>query len=386
MVSGDLSTPSKRPWPFLAIMVLLAPHLVGIFFLFPRYAFTEGDADLKIFSVAVALFTLLTFAGLWLNKPWALWASLVVVSLKATIDLFAWAVDFDRTWTAVGALLLAAVAVLAFREAVPPTSKVGAYQRILFGCVLAFAAWVAFWGLFLPAQIGIALPLSAPPLHARFLGAMYLAGATFMLLGLLARHWHEARVVTVILALWTGGLGLVSVLHLDVFRWSQGATWFWFVAYIGFPLLAAWIAWCQRKETAHPDEREISGGLRIYLYVQGAIMLVLGLLLLIVPAYMTTVWPWGISVVLAQIYGSPFLAYGVGSLYAARQRAWSEVRIAVSGTLVFVLGVLGASVLHAATFNPSAPSVWLWFGCLGIAGLAMLLFFALPSLRTAKAT
>jgi len=377
---------SHRSSATIAIVVLLLPHLVGIIWLFPRHAFTEGDLELRVFAVGVALVTLLTLVGLVLRKPWALWTTLVVVACKLTIDLFAWAQNYDRTLILIGVLLLAAIVVLVFREAVAPVGRVSAYQRTLFGFVLAFAAWVAIWGLFFPVQIGSRLPLTVPPMHARFLGAMYLSGSIFMLLGMLAKDWHEVRVLTVILAVWTGMLGFVSVLNLSTFDWSRGPIWFWFVAYTGFPLIALWVAWCQRKETAHPEEGAMSGAMRAYFYAQGAISALLALCLLVAPRFMTTVWPWGIAVVVAQIYGAPFLAYGIGSLYAARQRSWREVRIVVYGTLAFALGVLIASMLHASLFDARAPSAWLWFGGFGIASLALLLFSVLPSLRTQSST
>ncbi len=382
MAAAGLSTSSRRSWAVTAIIVLLLPQLIGIFGLFPRYAFAESAIGLRVFAVAVALFTLLTIVGLWLRKPWALWATLVVVAVKAIMDLSAFVHNVDPTLTPVSMLLLAVIVVLVFREAAPPFAQVGAYQRVLFGLVLAFAAWVAFWGLFFPAQIGSYLPITVAPLHARFLGAIYLSGSVFMLLGMLAKQWHEARVVTVILAVWTGMLGFVSILNLPAFDWSRGPTWFWFLAYFGFPLIALWVAWCQRHETAHPARGAISQALRAYLIIQGGIFIALALCLLVAPRFMTTVWPWAIPVLAAQIYGAPFLAYGLGSLYAARQQAWSEVRIAVLGTLVFALGVLAASMLHANLFDMRAPSAWLWFGGFGVAGLALLFFAGTQSLRT----
>jgi hypothetical protein len=383
---GGPSTASRRPWAITAIIVLLLPQLVGILGLFPYFAFSEGDIGLRVFAVGVALFTLLTLAGLWMGKPWALWATLAVVPFKATIDLFAWAQNFDRALTLPSALLLAAVVILVFREAVPPVQQVSAYQRVLFGFVLAFAAWVAVWGLIFPAQIGTTLALKVPPLHARVLGAMYLSGSVFMLLAMLARDWHEVRVVTVILLVWTGMLGFVSTLNLSAFDWSHGPTWFWFVAYLGYPLIALWILWCQRTETTHPKEGAISSGLRVYLYGQGAAAVVLALCLLVAPRAMTTVWPWPIPALVAHIYAAPFLAYGIGSLYAARQRTWSEVRFVVIGTLVFAIGVLIASMIHADLFDLRTPSAWLWFGGFGIASLAPLIFSVLPSLRTQPST
>jgi hypothetical protein len=364
------------------MIVLLLPQLVGILGLFPHYAFTKGDIDLRVFAVGVALFSLLTVGGLWRGRPWALWATLVVVACKATILLFAWATDYDRIGPLFSAPLLAAIVVLVFREGIAPVRQVTAYQRALYGCVLAFAAWVAVWGLFFPAQIGSRLPLTVPPLHARFLGAMYLSGSAFMLLAMLAREWHQVRVATVILAVWTGMLGFISVLNLSSFDWSRGPLWFWFVAYMGFPLVAVWVAWCQRSETAHPDAGPMSAVLRVYLYAQGAIATLLAICLALAPAAMTTVWPWSIPTLVAHIYCAPFLAYGLGSLYAARQRDWSEVGIVVYGTLVFALGVLIASMLHANLFDPRSLSAWLWFGGFGVATLALAAFAVWPMLRS----
>jgi len=387
MASGKLSVSATRASMNTVIMVLLLLHLPSILFLFPLHALTQGDIALTIFAIALALFTLLTFAGLWLRKSWALWATLVVVACKATIDLFTWSQNPTSALVPASMLVLVVIAVLVFIPATPPTRHVTPYQRALFASVVAFAAWVAVWGLFFPAQIASRLPLTVPPLHARFLGAMYLAGSVFMLLAMLAKDWHEIRVVTMILALWTGMLGAVSIVNLAALDWSRGPLWFWFVAYLGFPLVALWVAWSQRGETDHPDEGEISPALRAYLYGQGAAALVLALCLLAAPQFMTTVWPWPVAALVAHIYGAPFLAFGFGSLYAARQRTWSEVRITVLGTLVFALGVLTASLIHAGLFNPRSPSVWLWFGGFGLATVALVAFALVPALRmrTSKA-
>ena len=73
----------------------------------------------------------------------------------------------------------------------------------------------------------------------------------------------------------------------------------------------------------------------------------------------------------------------VGSLYAARQQRWAEVRIVIWATLVFSLGVLIASLLHSKLFNLAGPSAWLWFGGFGVATLALALFGLAPVLRVA---
>jgi hypothetical protein len=141
------------------------------------------------------------------------------------------------------------------------------------------------------------------------------------------------------------------------------------------------VAWCQRSEAAHPDGPEISGLLRAYLYAQGTVTVVLALCLLAAPLLMSEMWPWPVVPLVANIYGAPFLAFGLGSLHAARQHTWSEVRIAVIGTLVFALGVLVASLIHAGLFDPLTPSAWLWFGGFGTATTALAAFALLRPLR-----
>jgi len=103
--------------------------------------------------------------------------------------------------------------------------------------------------------------------------------------------------------------------------------------------------------------------------------------------FMSRMWPWAIKVLLAQIYGAPFLSYGLGSLYAARLRTWSEVRIVIFGTLAFTVGVLLASMLRANLFDARTPSAWLWFGSFAVASAALLLFTVIPVLcRTPRSS
>src|SRR5204863_6758331 len=211
----------------------------------------------------------------------------------------------------------------------PSSKAVARRQRIFFGIIVAFPAWVAAGGIFFTHRIDDFLPFVVPPLHARFISAMYLAGATMMLFATRARDWHEIRVVTVILAIWTGVLGLVSILHLDAFHWTARPTWFWWFAYIWFPLGAAFISWNQKRETDHPAEPSLSPLLRGFLAALGAVVIIFGFVSLLTPATMIKLWPWAITTLLAQIYSAPFLAYGVGCPYASRQHGWSEIRISI---------------------------------------------------------
>jgi hypothetical protein len=385
MATAGSTTATFNPRVTAALILFTLLQAIVVFALFPYpyyYALTQENNGLEIMAVVFALFVPLTVAGFWMNKPWSLWAALLAVTCAATLVLFSWSRGDSLTILSTASTILVLTTALVFRAGSRLGPTVGRYQRALFGCVLLFAAWVAVWGLFLPARIGEALPIAAPPLHARFLGVMYLSGATFMLFGMLAQTWSEVRVVTLILAVWTGLLGFVSVLNLIAFDWSRKPTWFWFFAYIGYPLIALWIVWCQRRENEHPAGPPLSSAVLTFLYLLGTIATVLALALLLAPHFMVTIWPWRAPVLLAQIYGAPFLAYGLGSLYAARQRTWSEVSIPVLGMLVFAMGVLAASTLHRNLFQMDTLSAWLWFGGFGLISLIMAALLTLPSLRT----
>jgi hypothetical protein len=212
---------------------------------------------------------------------------------------------------------------------------------------------------------------------------MYAAGATMMLFATLARAWYQVRVVTLILGTWTGLLGIVSLLHLGAFNWAWRPTWFWWFAYIWFPLGAAFLFWSQRSEQDHPDEAPLSPLLRAFLLMQGVIAVVLALGLLFLPDRMIPLWPWRITPLLTQIYSAPFLAYGIGSLYTARQHGWSEARIPVMAITVLTTVAVVASFIHSGTFNAANLSTWVWFGGLGLVAIGLATLVVSPRLRSA---
>ena len=375
-MSESASLPTHaRPTEVWPMRLLLLAACVGIVGVFPLHAFgTPHDLGFRAFALALAGFGLITVAGVWTDRPWASWAVMSLVSLKLTVDVYGWATVADRRLallSLVSALVNLVLVALVFRRGPSPRPAPGRLDRVYFACVLALAAVVGIWGMFLPGRVAAVLPFGVPPLHARFLGAMYLSGATFMLLALRAGRWTALRVVLPMIAIWTGMLGLVSLGHLAAFDWSRTQTWVWFAAYIGYPLLAAWIAWQQRGAPEPAVERRTSDGLRRYLGVQGALVTLLALALLGAPTAMSARWPWAITPLLAQIYSAPFLSYGLGSLLASRQPDRAALSIVLPATLVFSAGVLAASARHAGLFDPGRVATWLWFGAFGLATLAL---------------
>ncbi|MCB0208556.1 MAG: hypothetical protein KDJ52_04485 [Anaerolineae bacterium] len=257
-------------------------------------------------------------------------------------------------------------------------------QKIYFAAVGLLALWVGMWGYFIPGQIDKAIPWLVPPLHARFLGAMYLSGLTFMVGGILAHYYAEVRVMIRVIAIWTGMLFVVSLFYLGEFDYSHRPVWFWFAAYIIYPLIALWLMWRDRTLRENVDGTLLPAWVRSYLLAQGVVVTLLALVLLLAPEFMVTIWPWNITRLLAQIYSAPFLAYGISSLMLSRKQTWLEVWVVITGTFVFALGVLLASFIHRQLFSPANLSTWLWFGGFLLATV-MLGLLSVRSIREGRA-
>lgn len=241
--------------------------------------------------------------------------------------------------------------------------------KIYYAAVGLLALWVGAWGYFNPTQVDKAIPWLVPPFHARFIGAIYLSGLFMMGSAFLARWYDEVRIPTILAAIWTGSLFIVSLFHLGEFDFSRTQVWFWFGAYIAYPILGFWIVWSQRDTHSNSSSPILPGWIRTYLFAQGLFLTALALALFLLPEFMLTIWPWKISRMLAQIYSGPFLAYGVGSLMLSRQRTWPQVRIVTAGMVVLAIGILLASIIHRSAFTALNLSTFVWFGGFSIAAI-----------------
>ena len=256
-------------------------------------------------------------------------------------------------------------------------------HRIFFALVGSFALWVGIWGYFAPGEIDRAIPWDVPPLHARFIGAMYLSGMVLMGLALIARCVAEVQIAVIMAAVWTGMLLLVSLLHLGEFDYSRPPVWFWFGAYIAYPLMGAWLALARPPTMLSGVLPIVPPWARILIAAQSVICVALAACLLFFPNFMVAVWPWPIPVLLAQIYSGPFLSFGVGGLLLARRRYWIEWRIVLASMAAFAALVLAASFIHHGLFLPVGVAAVIWFGGFAIA-TALLAFLGLRSIRLAR--
>jgi len=247
----------------------------------------------------------------------------------------------------------------------------------LYGLLVGLLAlWVGGWGLLMPAQVARALPWTVAPLHARFIAAMYLAGALAMGWSALSRSVAAMRIPIALACVWTGALLLISLCHLDAFDFGRSQTWFWFGAYAVYPLWGGWL-WRGLRSTARPRRPDRA------LLALAAVCLLLAAALAFAPAAMSHAWPWAITPLLAQIYAGPFLAWTVCALMLAREAQPAARRIAIASMLVFALLALLASWLHGALFRFDGAAAWVW--CVGFAAAAVLLGSRLFTADTAQA-
>lgn len=251
-------------------------------------------------------------------------------------------------------------------------------HRAYFLLVGLFAAWVGGWGFLAPAEVGRALPWTVPPLHARFIASMYLAGFVAMAWCLFARQLAAMRIAIALAAVWTGALLLVSLLRLGDFDFAKLQVMFWMGAYAVYPLWGAWLYFAAGvSRTAEPRPRLDAG-----LAAVGIASLLLAAALLVAPETMVRAWPWKVSPLLANIYFGPFLAWGVAALMLAREARAGSRRIVLASMFVFVLLTLLASLMHLGLFHFDAPAAWGWFGGFAVVALVLVrsLLFGRPAL------
>lgn len=249
-------------------------------------------------------------------------------------------------------------------------------QKIFFAVICAAALLVAVLGLFNPAYLASMFTwLVLPPLHARFVGAIYLFGAVFMAGCLFARQQAEVRWAVQMIGLWTGMLCIISLLNLSVFDFNLLPVKIWFASYIIYPLIAIWMTVRQPSMTqsASLPGPALDGWARNFLLVQGILVTVLSVALFFAPAFMSTLWPWKVTPVLAQMYAGPLLSYGLGSLLFARQEQLRGVRALVPAMLAFTATTVLISFLHINLFSFSEVADLLWFGWFMLATILLVL-------------
>ena len=257
-------------------------------------------------------------------------------------------------------------------------------QKVFFAVICAAALLVAVLGLFNPDYLAFIFTwLVLPPLHARFVGAIYLFGAVFMAGCLFARQQAEVRWGVQMIGIWTGMLFIISILNLSAFGLNLLPVQIWFASYIIYPIIAIWMTF---RDSASMKPAALSGPAldslsKNFLLVQGIVVSLLSVALFLAPGLMSTLWPWKVTPTLAQMYAGPMLSYGVGSLVYSKQEQWLGVRSIVPGMFSFVLATVIVSFMHFNLFSLAELADLLWFAWFIVSTLLL----GVMTLRSLKA-
>jgi len=257
-------------------------------------------------------------------------------------------------------------------------------QKVFFSVICAAALLVAILGLFNPVYLAsIFTWLVLPPLHARFVGAIYLFGAVFMAGCLFAKQQAEVRWGVQMIGIWTGMLFIISLLNLSAFDLSLLPVQVWFASYIIYPIISIMMTIRQPSmmQSASLSGPALAGWAKNFLLAQGIFICALSIALFFAPNLISPRWPWKVTPVLAQMYAGPLLSYGLGSFLFAKQEQALGIRSIVPAMLAFTVTTVIVSFKHIGLFSFSEIADLLWFAWFIIASI----FLAIMTMRVVQA-
>jgi hypothetical protein len=237
-------------------------------------------------------------------------------------------------------------------------------QKFFFTVLGLAGGLVAAVGLLFPklaAELFTWLVL--PPLHAQFLGGVYLAGTVYAAGSLFVKRQAEARWTLHFIGIWTLVLSVVSLLHIPAFDFSRMPSWLWWIQYFLYAILAGWLITKLPKDI---DADQLGGPAlapwaKRLLLAEGVVMTALAVLLFFTPGFVAAHWPWTITPMLAQIYSGSIAAIGIVSILSSRQATFAHVRKFSIALTVLGVATVTVSLLHRNLFSFGEAMTWVWF-------------------------
>lgn len=343
-----------------------------------------GHPVLWSVTLMAIVLTVAAVYGFIRRQAWAVWPALCATTWTATILFESWALGTSR-WALVGITVVTAAFLLLVMLPVPKLDKPTIGVRVFYAAVVSLTSYVAFWGLVFPTGTGwnlsfmadsfdgsLPFNIAVPTLHARVIGSLYLAATVVCVLNMFSRSWSQAQIGTWMILLWTGSIMGITLTHMEFFDWAKPSVWFWFVAYIGFPVIAAWILKRRIQNDKSPSKSPLLNAAKTYFAVQGVTFIALACILQFSPTAAAAIWPWAIIPLLSRFYSAPLVTFGISSLVSSRCVSSCDVRSLSSALAVMACALIIASCLHHDKFSFAGPAAWVWFGSLLVIGVANL--------------
>ncbi len=210
-----------------------------------------------------------------------------------------------------------------------------------------------------------------PPLTAAFLGAAYLAGCTLVVLSLRATAWVYARAAIVTFTVFTVLTLLATLVHLDVFHLdddrtvARGAAWFWLAVYCVVPVVLLVLLVLQARTVGtHPARaRPLPRLLAVALLAEGAVMLVVGVVLFVAPGALAG-WPWALAPLSSRAVGAWLIAFGLAAALAVVEGDLTRLRAPAVAYLVFGVAELVVLMRFAGSLAWDDGATWAYLAFL----------------------
>jgi uncharacterized membrane protein len=267
-------------------------------------------------------------------------------------------------------------------EAVARDDVVLAATRALSAFIVPFlvVAFVVLYGF--PRQTGRLFAWKIdPPMTPMTLGAVYLGGAYFFVRAFRAKAWHTVKAGFVAVGTFASLMGVATIIHWDRFNHAHVAFWLWAGLYFTTPFLV-WGVWgANRRRDSHiqADELLLPPVARLVMGATGAVAVLAGLFLFLLPQRAIDVWPWHLTPLTSRVLGAVFML-GIAALGVVTDPRWSTARLMLQVQVVMLILILAGAFRARADFDTSNIMTWLLLaGFLGALGSAAVLSYTMDA-------
>ena len=216
-----------------------------------------------------------------------------------------------------------------------------------------------------------------PALTPLVMGAGYLSGAYFFIRAALEKEWESVRLGFLPITAFTWLSAAATLIHWDRFNYNHITFYAWVALYAITPVLVPAIWWMNHsnpslRKDSPPD---ISTPVAYLMGIVGALTLLTGLVLFVMPELLIPVWPWTLTPLTARVIGSWFTLPGLVDLGIAVNRRWRNVRLVLESQLVGLALILVGLMRGLGDLQLNNPLAWGFIAAISLLALGLLLFY-----------
>lgn len=214
-----------------------------------------------------------------------------------------------------------------------------------------------------------------PTVTPMILGSVYLGGAYFFLRAVTAKQWHTVKGGFIPVGTFATLMGVATIIHWGKFSHAHVAFWLWAGLYFSTPILIFWV-WLANRRRDVPGagaDLLLAPGVSRVIAVLGALSVLTGAFLFLLPTRAVAVWPWTLTPLTARVLGAIF-CLGIAGLGALFDRRWTSARILLQVAALMLALILLAGARATGELDPSNAMTWLIGGGFGgvLAAIAIL--------------